>query len=84
MKLTSPKRSLRLLLRKQFKANSSRSSSPLTRSASAILKINDSMDLDAVDIELKEFNCEDMENLVINDKEDGEVDDASITTNPPV
>ena len=45
---------------------------------------DDSMDLHAMDIELKEFNYEDMENLVIDDKEDGEVDDASINTDASV
>jgi len=41
---------------------------------------NSSMDLHAVDVELQEFNCDDMEKLVIKDPEDGEVDDASIST----
>jgi len=39
-----------------------------------------SMDLHAIDIELQEFNYDDMEKLVIKDPEDGEVDDASIST----
>ena len=39
-----------------------------------------SMDLHAVDIELQEFNYDDMETLVIKDPKDGEVDDASIPT----
>ena len=34
-----------------------------------------SMDLHAIDIELQEFNYDDMEKLVIKDPEDGEVDD---------
>jgi len=38
-----------------------------------------SMDLHAMDIELQEFNYDDMEKLVIKDPEDGEVDDASIS-----
>ena len=47
-------------------------------------KRNDSMDIHAMDIELKEFNYEDMENLVISDKEDGEVNSASIKTDASV
>jgi len=39
-----------------------------------------SMDIHAVDIELQEFNCHDMEKLVVKDPEDREVDDASIST----
>jgi len=39
-----------------------------------------SMDLHAVDIELQEFNYDDMEKLVIKDPEDGEVNNDSITT----
>jgi len=39
-----------------------------------------SMDLHAVDIQLQEFNHNDMEKLVIKDTDDGEVDDASIST----
>jgi len=38
------------------------------------------MDLHAIDIELQEFNYDDMEKLVIKDPEDGEVDNDSITT----
>ena len=45
---------------------------------------DDRMDLHAVDFELQEFNYNDMEKLVIKDPEDGEVDDASITTNVSV
>jgi len=37
------------------------------------------MDLHAVDVELQEFNCADMEKLVIKDPDDGEVNDASIS-----
>jgi len=47
-------------------------------------KRNDSMDIHAMDIELKEVNYEDMENLVISDKEDGEVNSASIKTDASV
>jgi len=39
-----------------------------------------SMDLHAIDVELQEFNYDDMEKLVIKDPEHGEVDDASIST----
>ena len=39
-----------------------------------------SMDLHAIDIELQEFNYNDMEKLVIKEPDDGEVDDASIST----
>jgi len=39
-----------------------------------------SIDLHAIDIELQEFNCDDMEKLVIKDPEDGVVDDTSIST----
>jgi len=45
---------------------------------------DDSMDLHAVDIKLQEFNCDDMEKLVIKDPEDGEVSDASISANVSV
>jgi len=38
-----------------------------------------SMDLHAIDVELQEFNCDDMDKLVIKDPEDREVDDASIS-----
>ena len=38
-----------------------------------------SMDLHAIDIELQEFNYDDMEKLVIKDPEDGEVNDDSIS-----
>jgi len=41
---------------------------------------NSSMDLHAVDIELQEFNYDDMEKLLIKDPEDGKVEDDSITT----
>jgi len=40
----------------------------------------DSMDLHAIDIELQEFNYDDMDKLVIKDPKDGEVDDTSIST----
>jgi len=45
---------------------------------------DDSMDLHDVDIELQEFNYDDMEKLVIKDPKDGEVDNASISTDVSV
>jgi len=45
---------------------------------------DDGMDLHAVDVELQEFNYDDMEKLVIKDPEDGEVDDASISADVSV